>query len=143
MEVERAGTARPAGLGHSVTLFPPPANERGGSSRPSRATARAVVIALDPEVRDGWARALEAMGMEVARCVGPTVSCALLRGEERCPLLDGASLALYHEAILSEAFVRRLRAANAPAMAVATRDRHRTDGDHEPALSHVIAPPGG
>jgi hypothetical protein len=118
-------------------------NERGGSSRPSRSAPRAVVIALDPEIRDGWARALEATGMEVARCVGPTVSCALLRGDDRCPLLDGASLALYHDAVLSGAFVERLRAAHAPAMAVATRDRHRADGDHEPALSHVIAPPRG
>jgi hypothetical protein len=117
MEVERAITADPDDTGNSMSLDPPPASERGGSSRPSRPAPRAVVIALDPEIRDGWARALEATGMEVTRCVGPTVSCALLRGDDR--------------------------ATHAPAMAVATRDRHRADGDHEPSLSHVIAPPGG
>jgi hypothetical protein len=39
---------------HSVTLYPPPAIERGGTSRPSRSTTRAVVVARDPAIGDGW-----------------------------------------------------------------------------------------
>lgn len=102
---------------------------------------RAVVIARDPEIREDWARALEATGMQVARCVGPTVSCVILRDGCRCPLLDGAGLAIYHEAVLSQEFEDRLRAVGTMAMAVATRDRHRMDGEHEPSMSRVIASP--
>lgn len=100
-----------------------------------------MVIADDAEIRDGWARALEATGMEVARCPGPASGCVLLEGAGRCPILDGAGLALYHDAVLREPFLSRLRESRSNAMAVATRDRHRADGDHEPALSHLIASP--
>ena len=102
---------------------------------------QAVVVARDPEIRDDWARALEATGMHVARCAGPTISCVILRDGCRCPLLDGAGLAIYHEAVLSAEFEDRLRAVGTRAMAVATRDRRRLDGDHEPAMSRVIASP--
>lgn len=79
--------------------------------------------------------------MEVACCLGPAAGCALLGGDDHCALLDEAELALYHEAVLTTPFLARLAAARSPAMAVATRDRHRADGDHEPAMSHVIASP--
>lgn len=79
--------------------------------------------------------------MEVTRCLGPAVSCALLRGDDHCALLDNAGLALYHDAVLTTPFLARLAAVGSPAMAVATRDRHRADGDHEPAMSYVIASP--
>lgn len=79
--------------------------------------------------------------MEVTRCVGPTVSCCLLRGEDHCAFLDAAGLALYHDAVLSDHFVARLAAVRTAAMTVATRDRHRADGAHEPAMSHVITSP--
>ena len=59
--------------------------------RPSR-TASALVVHPDPEVREGWARSLEASGMRVTRCVGPIVSCILDRGGARCPLVDDVDL---------------------------------------------------
>lgn len=77
--------------------------------------------------------------MQVARCA--MASCTLMNGADRCPLLDEAGIALYHEAVLSDAFVERLRSARSRAMAIATRDRHRADGEHEPAMSRVIASP--
>ena len=133
----------PSGPGDHVTWAHPPRSGEGrdGSGRPSRTAPRAVVVAQDAAIRDGWARALEATGMRVTRCVGPGVSCVLLRGPGRCPLLDAAGIALYHEAVLTEPFLARLRAAPHAAMAIATRDRHRMDGDHEPAMSRVIAQP--
>lgn len=79
--------------------------------------------------------------MDVTRCAGPTVGCCLLRGEDHCALLDDAGLALYHDAVLSDRFVARLSAVHPTAMTVATRDRHRADGGHEPAMSHVITSP--
>lgn len=100
--------------------------------------ARAVVIHPDPVIRAGWARAVEASGMQVTRCVGPLVSCALDRGCARCPLLDGAALAIYAESLLTQDFVTRLRASGPP-MVIAARDRHRADDDHEPVYSRVIA----
>lgn len=99
------------------------------------------MVASDPEVRDDWARALEATGMEVMRCAGPTIGCVILREGCRCPLLDEAGVAIYHEAVLSDRFEDRLRAVGTKAMVVATRDRHRLDGDHEPVMSHVVASP--
>ncbi|HZC31406.1 MAG TPA: hypothetical protein VE261_07800 [Gaiellaceae bacterium] len=115
------------------------ADGRGDPHRPFRhQPPRAVVVAHDPHIREGWARSLEATGMEVARCAGPTVSCALLRGDARCALLDAAGLALYQEALLTEPFLTRLAAARPAAMVVATRDRHHADGAHEPAMSHVV-----
>lgn len=104
---------------------------------------RAVVVAPDAEIRDDWARALEAAGMQVTRCAGPTVSCVILRDGCRCPLLDEAGVAIYHEAGLSERFEAALRGVGTRAMVVATRDRHRADGSHEPAMSRVIAQPSG
>lgn len=101
----------------------------------------AVVVARDPDIRDDWARALEASGMKVTRCVGPTVSCIVMREGTRCPLLDAAGLAVYHESVLSEAFEDHLRAVGTRAMAVATRDRRRLDGAHEPVMSRVIVSP--
>jgi hypothetical protein len=121
--------------------LPPHRDERDGFRRPSPPAPRAVVVARDPDIRDDWARALEAAGMLVTRCVGPTVSCVIMRDGSRCPLLDEAGLALYHEVELSSGFEDRLRAVGTRAMVVATRDRHRLDRDHEPAMSHVIASP--
>ena len=102
---------------------------------------RAVVVSSDPEIREDWARALEAVGMHVTRCAGPTISCVILREGCRCPLLDDAGLAIYHESVLSGEFEDCLRAVGTRAMAVATRDRRRLDGSHEPSMSHVIAAP--
>lgn len=116
-----------------------PVVEEPPYTRPSRA-ARALVVHADPWIRDGWARALEASGVSVIRCVGPTVTCILDRGGSRCPLLDEADLALYHEPLLTEAFVDELMATRPGAMIIATRDRHRSDGDHEPSLARVIPP---
>jgi hypothetical protein len=81
--------------------------------------------------------------MRVARCVGPTVSCIVLRDGSRCPLLDEAGLALYDESVLSDGFEGQLRTVGTHAMAVATRDRRRFDGEHEPAMSRVFASPSG
>lgn len=100
--------------------------------------ARVVVVHPDPVIRDDWARAVEASGMHVTRCVGPLVSCALDRGCAHCPLLEGAALAIYHEPLLTEGFVAKLRASRPP-MVIAARDRHRGDGDHEPVYSRVVA----
>lgn len=76
--------------------------------------------------------------MTVSRCVGPDVTCILMRGEGRCPLLEETGLALYHETALKEPFLSRLRASHGSAMVVATRDRHRVNGDHEPAMSYLV-----
>lgn len=100
--------------------------------------ARALVVHPDPEVRDGWARAIEATGMRVTRCVGPTVSCALDRGCVRCPLMEGVALAVYAESLLTEEFVAKLRASRPP-MVIAARDRCRARGDHEPVYSRIVA----
>lgn len=100
--------------------------------------ARALVVHPDPVVRDGWARAIEAGGMNVTRCVGPTVSCALDRGSARCPLMEGIALAVYAESILTDEFVARLGASRPP-MVVAARDRHGGDGVHEPVFSRIVA----
>ncbi len=121
-----------------MTHIPPPADERGGL-RPSRPSPRAVVVAGDGEMREGWARSLEAAGMHVTRCAGPLGACHLRSGA-RCPILDEADLALYHEAVLTDAFAERIRAAAPSAMVIATRDRHLVDGAHEPALSRAIYP---
>jgi hypothetical protein len=122
----------------AVTVLSPSRDGSGGT-QPSR-TARALVVHADPWVRDGWARALEASGLSVIRCVGPTVTCILDRGGTHCPLLDEADLALYYEPLLTEAFVDELTASRPGAMIIACRDRHRSDGDHEPALARVITP---
>ena len=121
-----------------MTLLSPRRDGRGGT-RPSR-TARALVVHSDPWIRDAWARALEASGMSVIRCVGPAVTCILDRGSDHCPLLDEADLALYHEPLLTEGFVDELMASRPRSMVIAARDRHRPDGDHEPALARVIPP---
>lgn len=91
-------------------------------------------------MREGWARSLEAAGMHVTRCGGPTASCGLTRDGARCPILDDADLALYHEPVLTDDLIARIRAAAPSAMVIATRDRHLVDGDHEPALSRAIYP---
>lgn len=109
---------------------------------PGSRAHRALVVSADPAVRDGWARALEATGLEVHRCAGPGVNCILLGGGERCPLLDETDIAVYHEPALTRAFLERLGEVKVPALIVATRDRQRTDGDHEPAFSRVVATPG-
>ena len=105
--------------------------------RPSR-TSSALVVHPDPEVREGWARSLEASGMRVTRCVGPIVSCILDRGGAHCPLIDDVDLAVYHEPLLTESFIARLGATRPRAMIVAARDRHRVEGDHEPAFVRVV-----
>jgi hypothetical protein len=120
-----------------MTLLSPRRDGRGGT-RSSR--ARALVVHPDPWIRDAWARALETSGMSVIRCVGPAVTCILDRGSSHCPLLDEADLALYHEPLLTERFVDQLMGTHPSAMVIATRDRHRDDGDHEPALARVIPP---
>lgn len=97
-----------------------------------------VVVHPDPVIRDDWARAVEASGMRVIRCAGPTVSCALDHGCAHCPLLDDAALAIYHEPLLTEGFVAKLRASGPP-MVIAARDRHQAGGDHEPVYSRVVA----
>lgn len=105
-------------------------------------SGRAVVVALDPDVRDDWARALEACGFSVDRCIGPSGLCPVSDGRA-CPLTRGAAFALYHDAVLSDGFEDRLRAGQVCAMAIAARDRRRMDGDHEPVMSRVIASPRG
>ena len=110
------------------------------SPRSSGARTRALVVARDPETREGWARSLEATGMDVMRCVGPAVSCPLVHDGARCPLLDDAELALYDEGTLTDEFIGRLRASSPKGMVVAARDRRLIGGEHEPALSRAIAP---
>jgi len=115
-----------------------PALQVGVPADAIRRSRTAVVVSEDPAARHGWARALESSGLEVVRCAGPTVSCVLLRGGDSCPLLDQAAFALYDERLLSDGFVERLAASGSEAMLIATRDRCRADGDHEPAMSRVI-----
>lgn len=103
-----------------------------------RRSRTAVVVSEDPEARHGWARALESSGFEVVRCAGPTVTCVLLRGGDRCPLLDQAAFALYDERLLSGGFAERLARSCSEAILIATRDRCRLNGDHEPAMSRVV-----
>lgn len=64
---------------------------------------RLLVVSGDPDRRERWARMLAETGYDVARCVGPTVTCAIVQGR-RCPLLEEADLALYDQ----DAFIPRL-----------------------------------
>lgn len=64
-----------------------------GSTR-GRQAPRLLVVSGDRDRRERWARALGADGYSVARCAGPSVTCAILEGM-RCPLLDEADVALY------------------------------------------------
>ena len=56
--------------------------------------SRLLVVSGDTDRRERWARAFAEAGYDIARCVGPTVSCAILKGC-RCPLLEEADIALY------------------------------------------------
>lgn len=64
---------------------------------------RLLVVSGDPDRRERWARLLAETGSEVARCVGPSVNCAILKGT-RCPLLEEADIALYDK----DAYIPRL-----------------------------------
>lgn len=129
--VARGGAAR---AGRSAGGRVPLSRPRG--SRPERA----VVVHPDPSVRADWARALEAAGMTVLRCVGPTVSCALDESRTCCPLLDEVDLAVYHEALLGPEREAAIRASGSTALIIAARDHFRLDGSHEPLF--VRSAPG-
>ena len=64
---------------------------------------RLLVVSGDPDRRERWARALAETGYGVSRCVGPTGTCAIVRGQ-RCPLLAEADIAVYDQ----DAYIPRL-----------------------------------
>ena len=64
---------------------------------------RLLVVSGDADRRERWARALAETGYDVARCVGPGVSCAIVQGV-RCPLLAEADIAVYDR----DAFIPRI-----------------------------------
>lgn len=64
---------------------------------------RLLVVSGDADRRERWARVFAEAGYDIARCVGPAVTCAILQGR-RCPLLDEADIALYDR----ESYVPRL-----------------------------------
>ncbi len=75
---------------------------------------RLLVVSGDPDRRERWARVLAETGYDVARCVGPTVTCAIVQGT-RCPLLMEADIAVYDR----EAFIPRI------ARTLGSRDLYR------------------
>lgn len=66
-----------------------------------------LVVSGDADRRERWTRVFAEAGYDVARCVGPSVSCAILRGR-RCQLLDEADIALYDWASFAPPIARAL-----------------------------------
>lgn len=64
---------------------------------------RLLVVSADPDRRERWARVLAETDHDVSRCVGPTVTCAIVQGK-RCPLLEETDIALYDQ----DAYIPRL-----------------------------------
>lgn len=69
--------------------------------------SRLLVVSGDADRRERWARAFAEVGYDIARCVGPSVSCAILQGR-RCPLLDEADIAVYDRASFAPPVARVL-----------------------------------
>lgn len=67
-----------------------------------------LIVSGDADRWGRWALSFAAEGACTMRCAGPTVSCALLRGLARCPLLDEADAAVYDVASLNDEFVLTL-----------------------------------
>lgn len=69
--------------------------------------SRLLVVSGDADRRERWARIFAEAGYDIARCVGPSVSCAILQGRH-CPLLDEADIALYDRASFAPPVARAL-----------------------------------
>lgn len=86
---------------------------------------RLLVVSGDPDRRERWARVLTETGYDVSRCVGPTVTCAIVQGK-RCPLLDEADIALYDQGAYVPRLARMLGARHGyrASILVAQDDEH-------------------
>ena len=103
------------------------------------ATQTILIVSTNPERRAAWAAQVEARGLRVLRCAGPTATtCALLQGAAECPLQSEASLALYDEEAFAPIIRLVLRGRHYPPIAVA-RDRDRPSGGREPEIIKTIA----
>ena len=102
----------------------------------------ALVVSADAAVRADWARSFEAIGMRTLRCVGPQVLCVLLDGG-RCPLHEGADLAVYDRATVTPELMLRLIRASSELPVAFARDRLSEDGRHEPVITSVASEGAG
>ncbi len=66
-----------------------------------------LVVSGDADRRERWTRTFADAGYDIARCVGPSVSCAILQGR-RCQLLDEADIALYDRSSFAPPIARAL-----------------------------------
>lgn len=99
----------------------------------------ALVVSADGEVRADWARYFEGLGMRTLRCVGPTVSCALIAGNTRCPLHEEADFAVYDRSSVTPELTLKLLCPKLPLPIVFAQDRISNEGRHEPLVTSLGA----
>ncbi|HEV2249354.1 MAG TPA: hypothetical protein VGT60_02475 [Candidatus Limnocylindria bacterium] len=105
----------------------------------TRRSRTVLVVSADQEVRAGWARSFEQLGMRTLRCVGPQIACALLDGAV-CPLQVAADVAIYDRAVLTPELALRLARANRRVLPIAlARDKRDGAGRHEPLVTGVLS----
>ncbi len=90
----------------------------------------AVIVSADAGRRIEWGNHFAGDTRRVVRCVGPTVSCALLAGEPTCPLLDAAELAVYDRDSIVPDFVPLLLDRHPSLLLLFATDDPVQDGHH-------------
>lgn len=112
--------------------------EGGGAIRPSPSRT-ALVVSADGEIRADWAQYFEELGMRTLRCVGPQVMCALLSGDERCPLHEEADFAIYERASVTPELTLKLIRPARPLPIAFAKDRISDDGRHRPQITSLAS----
>lgn len=144
MVARRVGTM--AGSDGSATPSTAHSDERevkGRTRRPARSRSSnasapvALVVSEDAARRGRWARFLEHGGLRVLRCAGPRqAACALLLGDQCCPLHEAADVAYYDNGLDPE-FIARLSASGAGLPIAFAEDRVDSAGRHYPEPTAV------
>ncbi len=109
------------------------------SSRVFRPTT-VLVMSRDPEIREGWARHFERIGMRVMRCAGPSNTTCALDVAERCPLHDDADVAFYDQDSVTDELAVDLLTLPRLVPITFARDRLTADGDHKPIPVRLMDP---
>jgi hypothetical protein len=97
-----------------------------------------LVVSADAEVRAGWARYFEALGMETLRCSGPLVPCVLLEGAD-CPLHEQADLAIYDRGSMTPELTLGLIRRSSQLPIAFARDRLDAQDHHEPIITTLAS----
>ncbi len=107
---------------------------KSGAIRSSRVFRPTTVLVMsgDPQVREGWARHFERIGMCVIRCAGPVNTTCALEIAKHCPLHDDADVAFYDQDSVTDELAVQLLAAPRPLPITFARDHTTPEGDHEP-----------